>query len=178
MLKLTFIQIIFLFLFLLPISKQNNEFVFPKDIDYESYKNICKENIYIEHEKCFSYSKKYENELSNILSKINMSSVNETDKEKISFIYYNLGNIYYHGFTSKEPDLDTGLAYFIISSFFGSPQSKYKLSIILSNDIFEQIYQDKKFKNLLLNFDMLNKISKTDFYIKNFEYLINEYNSI
>ena len=178
MLKLTFIQIIFLFLFLLPISKQNNEFVFPKDIDYESYKNICKENIYIDHEKCFSYSKKYEKEISNILSKINMTSVNETDKEKISFIYYNLGNIYYHGFTSKEPDLDTGLAYFIISSFFGSPQSKYKLSIILSNDIFEQIYQDKKFKNLLLNFDMLNKISKTDFYIKNFEYLINEYNSI
>ena len=178
MLKLTFIQIIFLFLFLLPISKQNNEFVFPKDIDYESYKNICKENIYIDHEKCFSYSKKYEKEISNILSKINMTSVNETDKERISFIYYNLGNIYYHGFTSKEPDLDTGLAYFIISSFFGSPQSKYKLSIILSNDIFEQIYQDKKFKNLLLNFDMLNKISKTDFYIKNFEYLINEYNSI
>ena len=178
MLKLTFIQIIFLFLFLLPISKQNNEFVFPKDIDYESYKNICKENIYIDHEKCFSYSKKYEKEISNILSKINMTSVNETDKEKISFIYYNLGNIYYHGFTSKEPDLDTGLAYFIISSFFGSPQSKYKLSIILSNDIFEQIYQDKKFKNLLLNFDMLNKISNTDFYIKNFEYLINEYNSI
>ena len=178
MLKLTFIQIIFLFLFLLPISKQNNEFVFPKDIDYESYKNICKENIYIDHEKCFSYSKKYEKEISNILSKINMTSVNETDKEKISFIYYNLGNIYYHGFTSKEPDLDTGLAYFVISSFFGSPQSKYKLSIILSNDIFEQIYQDKKFKNLLLNFDMLNKISKTDFYIKNFEYLINEYNSI
>ena len=178
MLKLTFIQIIFLFLFLLPISKQNNEFVFPKDIDYESYKNICKENIYIDHEKCFSYSKKYEKEISNILSKINMTSVNETDKEKISFIYYNLGNIYYHGFTSKEPDLDTGLAYFIISSFFGSPQSKYKLSIILSNDIFEQIYQDKKFKNLLLNFDILNKISKTDFYIKNFEYLINEFNSI
>ena len=178
MLKLTFIQIIFLFLFLLPISKQNNEFVFPKDIDYDSYKNICKENIYIDHEKCFSYSKKYEKEISNILSKINMTSVNETDKEKISFIYYNLGNIYYHGFTSKEPDLDTGLAYFIISSFFGSPQSKYKLSIILSNDIFEQIYQDKKFKNLLLNFDMLNKISKTDFYIKNFEYLINEFNSI
>ena len=178
MLKLTFIRIIFIFVFLLASSKQNNEFIFPKDINFESYKNICKENIYIDHEKCFSLSKKYEQEISSILSKIDFTSLNETDKEKLSFVYYNLGNIYYHGFTSKEPDLDSGLAYFIISSFFGSPQSKYKLSIILSNDIFEQIYKDKKFKSLLLNLDILNRISKTDFYLKNFEYLMNEYNSI
>ena len=124
MLKLTFARIIFIFLFLLASSKQNNEFIFPKDINFESYKNICKENIYIDHEKCFSLSKKYEQEISSILSKIDFTSLNETDKEKLSFVYYNLGNIYYHGFTSKEPDLDSGLAYFIISSFFGSPQSK------------------------------------------------------
>ena len=78
---------------------------------------------------------------------------------------------------SKDQDIDTGLAYFIISSFFGSPQSKYKLSIILSNDIFEQIYNDKKFKTLLKNLDILKQVSKTEFYIKNFEYLMNEYNS-
>ena len=106
-----------------------------------------------------------------------MTLLNETDKEKVSFIYYNLGNIYYHGFTSKEPDLETGLVYFIISSYFGSPQSKYKLSIILSNNIFEQISKGKKYKNLLNSLDIMKIISRTDFYIKNFDYLIKEYNS-
>ena len=177
MLKISF----FLYIILSPLyisnPQQNKEFIFPKDIDYDSYKIICKENIYINHENCFSYSKKYEKEISPLLSSGNLKSLNETDKEKISFIYYNLGNIFYHGFTSKEPDLDTGLAYFIVSSFFGSPQSKYKLSIILSNDIFEQIYNDKKFKILLNDLDILNIISKTDFYKKNFEYLMNEFNS-
>lgn len=165
-----------LFFLLFPSnSKQTNAFIFPKEINYESYKNICKENIFINHEECFSYTEKYEKEISKLLLSVNISSLNETDKEKISFIYYTLGNIYYHGFIFNEPDLDQGLAYYIISSFFGSPQSKYKLSIILSNDIFEQIYTSKKFKNLLNNLKIFNIISKTDFYINNFQYLINEY---
>jgi hypothetical protein len=125
-------------------SEENNEFVLSKEIDFEKYKKVCKENIYIDHELCFRLSQKYEKIISNALSSINITTINETNKEIISFIYYSLGNIYYHGFISKEPDLDTGLAYFIISSYFGSPHSKYKLSIILSNDIFEQIYKEKK----------------------------------
>ena len=157
-------------------SEENNEFVLSKEIDFEKYKKVCKENIYIDHELCFRLSQKYEKIISNALSSINITTINETNKEIISFIYYSLGNIYYHGFISKEPDLDTGLAYFIISSYFGSPHSKYKLSIILSNDIFEQIYKEKKFQNLLNNIDILKKITKTDFYFKNFEYYMNEYN--
>ena len=174
--KSIFNLLLFLLSFTFLKSNQDNNFIFPKDINYEEYKKICKENIYINHEECFSYTNKYEKIITKLLSSTNITSLNETDKEKVSFIYYNLGNIYYHGFTSKEPDLDTGLAYFIISSFFGSPQSKYKLSIILSNDIFEQIYKDKKFQNLLNNLDLLKKISKTEFFIKNFEHIINEYN--
>ena len=178
MLKFGFFLISILFPFILPNLNQNNEFIFPKDINYAAYQKICKENIYINHEKCFTYSKKYEAEISPLLSSTNITSLKEEDKEKVSFIYYNLGNIYYHGYImSKDQDIDTGLAYFIISSFFGSPQSKYKLSIILSNDIFEQIYNDKKFKTLLKNLDILKQVSKTEFYIKNFEYLMNEYNS-
>ena len=69
------------------------------------------------------------------------------------------------------------MAYYIISSYFGSPHSKYKLSIILSNDIFEQIYNGKKFQNLLNNIDILKKIKKTEFFIKNFEFYMNEYNN-
>ena len=174
--KSIFNLVLFLLSFTFLKSNQDNNFIFPKDINVEEYKKICRENIYINHEECFSYTNKYEKIISKLLSSTNITSLNKTDKEKVSFIYYNLGNIYYHGFTSKEPDLDTGLAYFIISSFFGSPQSKYKLSIILSNDIFEQIYKDKKFQDLLNNLDLLKKISKTEFYIKNFEHIINEYN--
>ena len=177
MLKLSFIIITLLFSLFSSNPDKNIDFIFPKDINYESYKNICKEYININHEECLSYSQKYEKEISEILTKVNMTLLNETDKEKVSFIYYNLGNIYYHGFTSKEPDLETGLVYFIISSYFGSPQSKYKLSIILSNNIFEQISNGKKYKNLLNSLDVMKIISKTDFYIKNFDYLIKEYNS-
>jgi len=171
----------FLFVLLLTFifskSKENNEFIFPTEINFEKYKKICKEDIYINHETCFWYSKKYEKMISNSLSSVNITTLDETDKEKISFIYYSLGNIFYHGFTTKEPDLDTGLAYLIISSYFGSPHSKYKLSIIISNDIFEQIYNSKKFQNLLNNIDILKKIKKTEFFIKNFEFYMNEYNS-
>ena len=104
-------------------------------------------------------------------------NLNETINEKISYIYYNLGNIYYHGHILKEPDLDKGLAYFIVSAYFGSPQSKYKLSIILSNGIFEQIYKGKNFQKLLNNFEILKKISTTEFFIKNFQVLMIEYNN-
>ena len=158
-------------------SSNNNELIFPQETNFEEYKNICKEDININHEKCLSYSQKYESQISKSLLSIDLNSLIEINREKISFIYYNLGNIYYHGFTEKEPDLNNGLIYFIISAFFGSPQSKYKLSIILSNNIFEQIYNDKKFQKLSNNSQIFKKIKKTDYYSKNFEYLMNEYNN-
>ena len=174
--KINFIIILYIISSINTTSNNNNDFIFPKDINYEEYKIICKEDLDINHEQCFSLSKKYEPEISKLLLPIDINTLNEKNKEKISFIYYNLGNIYYHGFTEKEPDLNNGLIYFIISAFFGSPQSKYKLSIILSNNIFEQIYNDKKFQKLIKNIKIFQKIKNTDYYIKNFEYLMNEYN--
>ena len=159
-------------------NNDNNEFIFPNDINYDEYKEICKETIFYDHQKCFSLSKKYEEQLTNLLLLSNLTTLNETNKEKIAYIYYNLGNIFYHGHLSKEPDLDKGLAYFIISSFFGSPHSKYKLSIILSNSIFEQIYKGKNFQKLLSNNELLKKISQTEFFQKNFVILMNEYNNV
>ena len=151
------------------------EFIFPEDINYQEYKDICKENIFYDHVNCFSLSKKFEEKIENLLLPIDLNTINEINKEKISYIYYNLGNIYYHGYTSKEPDLDKGLAYFIISSYFGGPHSKYKLSIILSNGIFEQIYKRKKFQNLIQKFEILKKIAQTEYYEKNFKFLMAEY---
>ena len=166
------------YIYNLSISENDkNSFIFPKDIDYEKYKEICREFIFYNHKSCFSYSKEYEEEITKLLLSINLTSLNEINKEKISYIYYNLGNIYYHGHLAKEPDLDKGLAYFIISSYFGSPQSKYKLSIIISNGLFEQIYNGKNYKKLVDTFPLLNKISQTDFYIKNFLAMMTEYNN-
>ena len=176
MIKTSFILLIFFLSFIEPKTEDFNEFIFPKDVDYEEYKNTCKENIYINHEKCYYNSGVLDIIISKSLSSIDLTSLKENDKEKIAFVYYNLGNIFYHGFLTNEPNLDKGLANFIISSFFGSPQSKYKLSIIISNDIFEQIYNGKGFQNLLNSMDLLKKIRKTEFFINNFEYLMNMYN--
>ena len=154
-----------------------NTFIFPKNIDFDSYREICKETININHEKCLELSISYEKIinpllLSSYFSAKNSAIINSDDKQKISFIYFNLGNIYYHGHSFKEPNLYTGLAYFLISSFFGAAESKYFLSIILTNNIFEQIYNDNKFKNLVKENKILKEISKTDFYLNNFNFLI------
>ena len=158
-------------------NHEKNTFNFPKEINFDSYISICKETIKVNHENCFELSTKYEKIinpllLSSYFSTNNTVIINSTDKQKISFIYFNLGNIYYHGHLSKEPNLYTGLAYFLISSFFGSAESKYYLSLILTNNIFEQIYDDNKFKKLLKENKILKELSKTDFYLNNFDYLI------
>ena len=182
MLYLSKFEIIILFLFSFNLifnkSVSGNEvsqFIFPEDINFTEYKEICKETIFYDHKKCFSFSEKYEKKIEKLLLSKDLTDINAENNEKISYIYYNLGNIYYHGHLSKEPNLDKGLAYFIISTYFGSPQSKYKLSIILSNSIFEQIYKGKNFQKLLDRFGILKKISKTVYFTKNFKVLMNEY---
>ena len=170
-----FFSIIHIIITLDTSNNDYNIFIFPENIDYEKYKDVCKETIFYNHDKCFSLSKKYEDIINEMLLNTNMTKLNETNKQKIAYIYYNLGNIYYHGHLSKEPDLEKGLAYFIISIYFGSPQSKYKLSIILSNSIFEQIYKGKNYQKLISTFPLLKKISETEFYTKNFIVLMNEY---
>ena len=182
MLYLSKFEIIILFLFSFNLifnkSVSGNEvsqFIFPEDINFTEYKEICKETIFYDHKKCFSFSEKYEKKIEKLLLSKDLTDINAENNEKISYIYYNLGNIYYHGHLSKEPNLDKGLAYFIISTYFGSPQSKYKLSIILSNSIFEQIYKGKNFQKLLDSFGILKKISKTVYFTKNFKVLMNEY---
>ena len=186
MLKLKFIQIIILLFSITHIvfnksvtDEEKKQFIFPENINFTEYKKICRESIYYNHKKCFSYSQKYEDIIMKNLLSTNFTSkeyqLKEEDKEKVSYIFYNLGNILFHGHLSKEPNLDKGLAYFIISSYFGSPHSKYKLSIILSNSMFEQIYKDKNFQKLLSDFELLKIISKTEFYNKNFVFLMKEY---
>jgi len=186
--KLSFFELIIILLYIINIitiqSKDINEqteFIFPDDINFTEYKEICRENVLFDHQKCFSFSQKYEKKIINNLLSIDFISkenqLSEINKEKISYILYNIGNIYYHGYIAKEPDLDRGLAYFIVSSYFGSPHSKYKLSIIISNSLFEQIYKSQKFQKLLNEFELLKRISQTEFYNKNFGVLMKEYNN-
>ena len=60
MLKFSSILFILTLSFIFSVSKENNKYVFPDDIIFDKYKKICKEDIYINHEKCFWYSQKYE----------------------------------------------------------------------------------------------------------------------
>ena len=186
--KLSFFELIIILLYSINIiaiqSKdisEKTEFIFPEDINFTEYKEICRENVFYDHQKCFSFSQKYEEKIINNLLSTNFISkenqLSEKNKEKISYILYNIGNICYHGYIAKEPDLDKGLAYFIVSSYFGSPQSKYKLSIIISNSLFEQIYISQKFQKLMNEFELLKRVSQTEFYIKNFGVLMKEYYS-
>ena len=112
--KLNFFELIILLLYIINIvtiqSKDINkqaEFIFPEDINFTEYKDRCKENVFYDHQKCFSFSQKYEEKIINNLLKINFLSkenqISELNKEKISFILYNMGNIYYHGYLAKEP---------------------------------------------------------------------------
>ena len=121
--KLSFFKLIIILLYIINIvtiqSKDINEqteFLFPEDINFTEYKYICKENVFYDHQKCFSFSQKYEEKITKNLLTTNFiskdSQLNEMNKEKISYILYNIGNIYYHGYIAKEPDLDRGLAYF------------------------------------------------------------------
>ena len=81
MLKFSSILFILTLSFIFSVSKENNKYVFPDDIIFDKYKKICKEDIYINHEKCFWYSQKYEKLISNSLSSVNITTLNETDKD-------------------------------------------------------------------------------------------------
>ena len=166
---LSFILLFYLIHNITNISTTANDIIFPQNIDYNEYKSICRESIKYNHNECYTLSQEYVKIISPQLLKLNFTEINETNKEKISFIFYNLGNINYHGYLAKEPNLEKGLTFFIISSYFGGPHSKYKLSIILSNGIFEQVYMGKNFQKILKNYGILKKIAKTEYFLKNFE---------
>ena len=44
-------------------DKELSNFTFPEDINFTEYKEICKENIFYNHKKCFSFSEKYEKKI-------------------------------------------------------------------------------------------------------------------
>ena len=136
------------------------------NINYENYHKDCFDNY--NYKECLELSKKLEKEL-NINNLKEIESLEQTDKNKISEIFYNIGQIYYHGHIDYNPNLSLGLSYLIISSYFGNPYSQYLLYIIINNKLIEQILPDSNFIYYKKANKLLNEISNTLYY-KNFNY--------
>ncbi len=136
------------------------------NVNYTKYKLDCNEDY--NFKECFDISKQIENELNiNQLNEIEL--LEQTDKNKIAEIFFNIGNIYYHGHLDQNPNLSLGLTYLIISSYFGNPKSQFLLYVIIHNQLLEQITSDSNFKYYKRANKLLNEISNT-YYYKNFNY--------
>ena len=136
------------------------------NINYTKYKLDCNDDY--NFKECLDASKQIENDL-NIKNLNEIEILEEIDKNKISEIFFNIGNINYHGHVDQNPNLSLGLTYLIISSYFGNPKSQFLLYVIIQNKLLEQITPDSNFKYYKKTNNLLNEISNTKYY-KNFNY--------
>ena len=90
---------------------------------------------------------------------------------EISKAFYYKGIYEYYGITSEKsnPNLEVGLANFIIASYFGSKEANYRLFILYESDLISHIIYTNKFKKILEKDKLLNLIQKTDFW-NNFDF--------
>jgi hypothetical protein len=101
---------------------------------------------------------------------------NENEKNnnipfEIPKAFYYKGIYEYYGIISEKsnPNLETGLANFIIASYFGSKEANYRLYILYESDLISHIIYTKKFKKILEQDKLLQLIQKTDFW-NNFDF--------
>ena len=80
--------------------------------------------------------------------------------------FYYKGIYEYYGITSEKanPNLEQGLANFIIASYFGSKEANYRLYILYESDLISHIIYTKKFKKILEQDKLLQLIQKTEFW--------------
>ena len=101
---------------------------------------------------------------------------NENEKNnnipfEIPKAFYYKGIYEYYGIISEKsnPNLETGLANFIIASYFGSKEANYRLYILYESDLISHIIYTKKFKKIIEQDKLLQLIQKTDFW-NNFDF--------
>jgi TPR repeat protein len=82
----------------------------------------------------------------------------------ISEAYYYKGYYNFFGIYKKNPDLNKGFSYFIISSYLSNRKSHYKIFLILNSGLYYHIYNTSKFKDILNSNNFLKHIQKTKFY--------------
>ena len=99
----------------------------------------------------------------------NLISSNDENKNipfEIPKAFYYKGIYEYYGIlTDKDkPNLEVGLANFIIASYFGSKEANYRLYILFESDLVSHIIATNKFKKILEQDKLLKLIQSTDFW--------------
>ena len=99
----------------------------------------------------------------------NLISSNNENKNipfEIPKAFYYKGIYEYYGIlTDKDkPNLEVGLANFIIASYFGSKEANYRLYILFESDLVSHIIATNKFKKILEQDKLLKLIQSTDFW--------------
>ena len=93
-------------------------------------------------------------------------SKNKNIPFEIPKAFYYKGIYEYYSIISEidKPNLEVGLANFIIASFFGSKEANYRLFILYESDLISHIIYTNKFKKILEQDEILKLIQKTDFW--------------
>jgi len=99
----------------------------------------------------------------------NLISSNNENKNipfEIPKAFYYKGIYEYYGILSDKdkPNLEVGLANFIIASYFGSKEANYRLYILFESDLVSHIIATNKFKKILEQDKLLKLIQSTDFW--------------
>jgi len=98
-------------------------------------------------------------------NKIIESNVKDAPFEIPKAFFYK-GIYEYYGIVSEfsSPNLENGLLNFIIAGYFGSQEANYRLYILYESDLISHIIYTFKFQNLLKNDQILQLISKTEYW--------------
>ena len=107
----------------------------------------------------------------------NLISSNNENKNipfEIPKAFYYKGIYEYYGIISEKdkPNLEVGLANFIIASYFGSKEANYRLYVLFESDLISHILNTNKFKKILEQDKLLKLIQSTDFW-NNFNFFYN-----
>lgn len=150
--------------------------LFPSIFSISNF-NITEFNLICEsyNPKCFTQSKsiitQYSYLLENITNIKHSSTIN-----LISDAFYYTGLFSYYSIASNKPNLEEALSSFIISAYLGNPKAQYKMYILFSSQLINEIITTKEFKNLINSNFILKEIAKTKFY-SNFNLNDNQMNS-
>ena len=135
-----------------------------KPIDCDEICSKFKKNCPQLYEEIIDYSTKVI-----IDEKIIENNFQDIPQEIVNAFFYK-GLYEYYGIATdtSSPNLEQGLLYFIIASYFGNREANYRLFILYDSDLINHIIHTDKFKNLLKNHNLLKLIKNTNFW-KNFE---------
>ena len=148
-----------------------------KIITEENKNTNSKINTKIKFINCDKFCSKFEPTCPEIYSEViklsteyilqnNLIPLSKDIPFEIPKAFYYKGIYEYYGITSEKsnPNLEQGLANFIIASYFGSKEANYRLYILYESDLISHIIYTNKFKKILEHDKLLQLIQKTEFW--------------